>query len=45
MERAASTDKTMHVIDGANHMNLYDGKDEIKSAISVLAPFFARTLG
>ena len=45
MERAASTDKTMHIVDGANHMDLYDGQEEIESAISVLAPFFTRTLG
>jgi fermentation-respiration switch protein FrsA (DUF1100 family) len=44
MERVASTDKAMHIIDGANHMNLYDGEAEITNAISVLAPFFARTL-
>lgn len=44
MERAASSDKKMHVVDGANHMDLYDGEAEISEAISVLAPFFERTL-
>ncbi len=45
MERAASADKSMHIVDGANHMDLYDGEDEINSAMAVLAPFFTRTLG
>ncbi|WP_440905658.1 alpha/beta hydrolase [Catenovulum sp. SX2] len=44
IERAASTDKDMHIVEGANHMSLYDGEAEIKQAIGALAPFFARTL-
>lgn len=44
MERAASGDKTMHIVEGANHMDMYDGESEISDAISVLAPFFKRTL-
>ena len=44
MERAASGDKTMHIVEGANHMDMYDGESEISEAISVLAPFFNRTL-
>lgn len=44
MARAASSDKQMYVVDGANHMNLYDGESEIAEAIGVLAPFFQRTL-
>lgn len=44
MERAASGDKTMHIVEGANHMDMYDGESEISEAISVLAPFFKRTL-
>lgn len=42
--RAASADKTMHIVDGANHMDLYDGDAEITEAVSVLEPFFKRTL-
>lgn len=38
--RAASTDKTLHVIDGANHMELYDGEAYVAEAVSVLAGFF-----
>lgn len=44
LARAASADKTMHVVEGANHMDLYDGEREIDEAISQLAPFFQRTL-
>lgn len=44
MARAASADKQMHIVDGANHMDLYDGEAEIAEAISALAPFFTRTL-
>lgn len=44
MERAASNDKHLHIVDGANHMNLYDGEAEIAEAISVLAPFFEQKL-
>ncbi|MET0029151.1 MAG: alpha/beta hydrolase [Candidatus Thiodiazotropha sp.] len=40
MERAATTDKSMHIVSGANHMSLYDGEAEISEAVSVLAPFF-----
>lgn len=44
MARAATSDKTMHVIEGANHMDLYDGEAEITNAISALETFFNRTL-
>lgn len=44
IRRAASTDKNMHVVQGANHMELYDGVSEINDAIGALAPFFNRTL-
>ena len=43
-ERAASADKAFHIVEGANHMDLYDGKAEIAEAVGVLAPFFAETL-
>lgn len=42
--RAASTDKQFHVIDGANHMDLYDGKSQVDEAVSTLAPFFQKHL-
>ena len=44
MARAATSDKTMHVIEGANHMDLYDGEAEITNAMSALETFFNRTL-
>ncbi|MCS5563817.1 MAG: alpha/beta hydrolase [Oleiphilaceae bacterium] len=39
-ERAASTDKQFHVVDGANHMSLYDIPQYVNEAVSVLSPFF-----
>lgn len=44
MERAASTDKGMHIVEDANHMDMYDGEAEVAEAVSVLAPFFTRTI-
>lgn len=44
MARAATSDKTMHVIEGANHMDLYDGEAEITNAMRALETFFNRTL-
>lgn len=43
-DRAASTDKAFHVVDGANHMDLYDGQRFVDQAVSVLAPFFRTKL-
>jgi len=42
--RAASTDKTLHVVEGANHMSLYDVPKFVDEAVSQLVPFFQRTL-
>ncbi len=44
-DRAASTDKSFHVVEGANHMELYDGQKYVDEAVSVLAPFFQKKLG
>lgn len=43
-DRASSTDKRYHIVEGANHMELYDGKEYVAEAVSVLAPFFKGTL-
>lgn len=43
-ERAASTDKSFHVVEGANHMELYDGEKEVAEAVSKLVPFFTDKL-
>ena len=40
LARAASTDKALHVVEGANHMSLYDVPRYVDEAVSVLAPFF-----
>lgn len=42
--RAASTDKQFHVVDGANHMSLYDVPQYVDEAVSVLASFFQSRL-
>lgn len=44
IERAASTDKTKYVVEGANHMSLYDGENYVQEAVSQLAPFFKKNL-
>ncbi|MCB1377298.1 MAG: alpha/beta hydrolase [Alphaproteobacteria bacterium] len=43
-ERAASADKNFHVVDGANHMDLYDGAPFVDEAVKVLTPFFQKSL-
>lgn len=40
LARAASNDKHLHMIDGANHMSLYDKQPYVDEAVSVLAGFF-----
>ncbi|MCB1446502.1 MAG: alpha/beta hydrolase [Rhizobiaceae bacterium] len=44
LRRAASSDKQLHVVEGANHMELYDGEKYVDEAVSVLAPFFQTKL-
>ena len=44
LARAASTDKSLYIIDGANHMELYDGEAYINEAVSELTPFFEANL-
>jgi len=44
LKRAASKDKRFHVVEGSNHMQLYDGDKEVGEAVSVLAPFFKENL-
>ncbi len=39
-KRAASNNKKFHVVEGANHMSLYDVPQYVDEAVSVLAPFF-----
>lgn len=43
-KRAASTDKHFHVVEGSNHMQLYDGEKEVAEAVGVLGPFFRKNL-
>nr|WP_265533590.1 alpha/beta hydrolase [Pseudomonas saponiphila] len=44
LARAASGDKQMHVIEGANHMSLYDQQSYVSEAVAVLAKFFQSRL-
>lgn len=44
LARAASQDKQMHVVEGANHMSLYDVPRYVDEAVSQLAPFFTARL-
>ncbi len=40
LARAASKDKALHVVEGANHMSLYDVPKYVDEAASALASFF-----
>lgn len=42
--RVASKDKNFHVVQGANHMSLYDIPQYVDEAVSVLASFFNKNL-
>ncbi|MET6998349.1 alpha/beta hydrolase [Chitinophaga defluvii] len=44
INRAASKDKQMHIVAGANHMSLYDGPQYVAEAVAVLAPFFQKNI-
>jgi fermentation-respiration switch protein FrsA (DUF1100 family) len=43
-ERAASKEKAFHVVEGSNHMQLYDGAQYVDEAAGVMAPFFQKHL-
>lgn len=42
--RAASSDKKLYVVDGADHMDLYDVAKYVDEAVAQLAPFFQSRL-
>ncbi|KIC94244.1 alpha/beta hydrolase [Flavihumibacter solisilvae] len=42
--RVASNDKDFHIVEGANHMSLYDVTKYVDEAVSVLADFFNKNL-
>lgn len=44
MEKAASADKKSVVIDGANHMELYDKPEYVRQAAAALSEFFTEKL-
>lgn len=43
-QRAVSTDKNLHIVNGANHMQLYDIPQYVEEAASVVVPFFQKNL-
>lgn len=44
LKRAATVDKRKYVIEGANHMSLYDRENYVNEAVQQLAPFFLEKL-
>lgn len=44
MERAASDNKRLYVVEGSNHMKLYDIPKYVDEAVSQVAPFFEEQL-
>lgn len=42
--RTASQNKKFYVVEGANHMDLYDGAKFVHEAVAQLAPFFSQNL-
>ncbi|QSQ17536.1 alpha/beta hydrolase [Myxococcus landrumensis] len=44
LERAASRDKRLHIVEGANHMDLYDGSRFVAEALAKLVPFYREKL-
>lgn len=42
--RSASKDKAIHIVEGANHMSLYDIPQYVDEAVSVLVSFFQKNL-
>lgn len=44
MDRAATADKKMYVVEGANHMSLYDRENYVNEATAVLSSFFGDKL-
>lgn len=44
MKRAASEDKTLYIVEGSNHMKLYDIPKYVDEAVSQAVPFFEKNL-
>ncbi|WP_342379985.1 alpha/beta hydrolase [Myxococcus stipitatus] len=43
-ERAASGNKQLHIVEGANHIDLYDGSRYVSEVLAKLVPFFREQL-
>lgn len=44
MKRAGTTDKQLYIVEGANHMKLYDIPQYVNEALAQLVPFFQNRL-
>lgn len=44
-QRAVSANKNLHIVEGANHMELYDIPQYVEETVSVLVSFFKNNLG
>lgn len=44
LEQAASTNKNLYIVHGANHMKLYDVSQYVDEAVSQLSKFFTQNL-
>jgi uncharacterized protein len=44
LERVETADKRKYIIEGANHMSLYDRENHVNEAVGQLAPFFQEKL-
>ncbi|MCC8171404.1 MAG: alpha/beta hydrolase [Parabacteroides sp.] len=42
---AASADKNLHIVEGANHMEMYDVPQYVDEAVGVLTSFFRKNIG
>lgn len=42
--RAASKEKNLYIVEGANHMQMYDVPQYVEEAVSVLIPFFRKNV-
>lgn len=45
MKRAGTNNKQMYIVEGANHMKMYDIPQYLDEAVAQLAPFFKEHLG
>ena len=42
--RAASSNKNLYIVEGADHMEMYDIPQYVDEAVTVLVPFFKKNI-